>query len=74
MNNKTNQPQKIKRKKFFLLFGASVAGVIGLVKSPIKLFSTSRKDSHKLANKSNVKIEPSPLSVKREKKTGIYNS
>lgn len=74
MDNKTKQPEKIKRKKFFLLFGASVAGVIGFIKSPIKIFSGKGNNSNLPEKKSSIKIEQNPLSVKRESKSGIFNS
>jgi hypothetical protein len=69
-NKSVSEPQKIKRKKFFLYFGASVVGIFGLSKLPFKIFQSRNKMAVKA---SPIKVEINPLAVKRTIKPGQHN-
>jgi hypothetical protein len=70
-NNSVSKPQQIKRKKFFLYFGASVIGIFGLSKLPFKIFQS--KTNRMAVKASPIKVEINPLAVKRTLKPGQQN-
>lgn len=69
MENKSgSEPQKMKRKNFFLYFGVSVIGIFGLSKLPFKIFQS--KINKPAVKALPIKVEINPLAVKRTSKSG----
>lgn len=67
-NKSVIEPQKMKRKNFFLYFGVSVIGIFGLSKLPFKIFQS--KINKPAVKALPIKVEINPLAVKRTSKSG----
>lgn len=65
-NNKSSN--KIKRRNFFLYFGASVIGVFALAKSPLNLFKS--KLNRELSATKKLSVKANPYAIKRGEKNG----